>query len=916
MKQFKNLILAGALVVGLAGFAVSCNKYGDDIEEIRSELNKLATKDDVATQISSLQSALSAAQSATNDAKAAAEKALAEAKAAGDQAAAAKAAADKAAAEAKEAVLAEVEKKLGALQEQLESVTEDALAEVAKAVEDAKKELEEITGAIADSITSIELVYSNAKKIDDNIRFTTIVEKANVFGKDLKNEITFTKDAQKQRSATFKVRVSPANAELTPEMISLVNSKGQNLDEVIEVVSVKRFNGLLTKAAENSGLWTVEVALKNYEKKAFEAIEKTKDGKILYAVQANNTSYSEVRYATSSYDLTLSYKDYSAQNGFGFWVNEKFVDEINNRFDKTSVSFNPKPNEAQYYKEMKWAKDPAVAPVVTGNVNVATDTDDNRSLKPVYPAVQDEPLLISLYDKDEEAYENIRAFYVVLDEKNAVESAPSELNAWKSYTIEGLNEVCEGSELELTIKSNTSINDVIGFRVYAVNYDGTLVDPDGRAFYVQIGNAGQDWNAIATTVVPQSEKIGDFTTTAVAAKATKLTDKQFIAEWTTDVITKNGAKVNQVFNVEFQNASGKKVFATTEANTGKPLDMVEFNTIAKVKVTSVNSALAWTDIEDDKAYTGTLTIKSTSGHVLATIQVSMTKKLPEGLPTTFSPKTNQIIDGVWNAYLIPDEWTAPNATAGTMAMTEVFNFGTTEKAILENYQVIFETTKADEKGAYTKPYPVAGNETLEVAKALIDNKTQHATTVKYNYGQISSVKNAKGEYVEVIRNYSEDFQTVYNCIYNSTYTWNWATREQLEKVTGDNYTNSKGTGYKTDLPYQTTWIYGNNTSYVIDLANAVYGVSSRDSRYNAALGKPYEGSLTSVEQKNVKVISNQNKVEEYFEVVSVQGTTLTFKEKADSSNPVGNVPSTLVIKCQDSYGHDVTVELAITIKQR
>lgn len=43
--------------------------------------------------------------------------------------------------------------------------------------------------------------------------------------------------------------------------------------------------------------------------------------------------------------------------------------------------------------------------------------------------------------------------------------------------------------LEITINGDNIIDDIIGFRVYAVNYDGTLVDPDGKAFYVKLGKS-------------------------------------------------------------------------------------------------------------------------------------------------------------------------------------------------------------------------------------------------------------------------------------------------------------------------------------------------------------------------------------------------------------------------------------------
>jgi hypothetical protein len=83
------------------------------------------------------------------------------------------------------------------------------------------------------------------------------------------------------------------------------------------------------------------------------------------------------------------------------------------------------------------------------------------------------------------AAEKVKAMYVTFDKKaNAVESAPSEWNAWNSYKYEGLNTVVEGTTATIKISPNEDqeiINDFIGFRVYAVNLDGTLVDPDGRA---------------------------------------------------------------------------------------------------------------------------------------------------------------------------------------------------------------------------------------------------------------------------------------------------------------------------------------------------------------------------------------------------------------------------------------------------
>ena len=84
-------------------------------------------------------------------------------------------------------------------------------------------------------------------------------------------------------------------------------------------------------------------------------------------------------------------------------------------------------------------------------------------------------------------------WYITYDfQANAVESSPSEWEAWKSYKdgITGLYEMTAASKpIKLRINKETAFEDVIGFRIWAVNYDGSLGDPDGRAFYVKVGDS-------------------------------------------------------------------------------------------------------------------------------------------------------------------------------------------------------------------------------------------------------------------------------------------------------------------------------------------------------------------------------------------------------------------------------------------
>jgi hypothetical protein len=97
----------------------------------------------------------------------------------------------------------------------------------------------------------------------------------------------------------------------------------------------------------------------------------------------------------------------------------------------------------------------------------------------------------------------IKGFFVTLDQQFSKESGNSEINAWWHYIYKNValtswnysEPIVEkvvlqnGNKGTIWIKDDNNLNngDVIGFRVHAVNLDGTLYDPDGRAFYVQVG---------------------------------------------------------------------------------------------------------------------------------------------------------------------------------------------------------------------------------------------------------------------------------------------------------------------------------------------------------------------------------------------------------------------------------------------
>ena len=810
-------------------------------------------------------------------------------------------------------------------------------------------------------VTSVELVLSYTSTQQDDapeLMFSTVTEQENVFeeegwdGQAISNQITFTKGAQTQTASSFIVRVSPANAVLTPDMISLVNSKGENLDDFVTVTKVEKYNELLTRAATNNGLWEVSVELQSYDEDTFAAKqyadpEDVSKGKILYAVQVNNTKEGDAdRYVTSTYDVTLNYDGFKPTSDLNFFVGDRYVSTINNRYsfanNPSLVNYNGNDTPATEYTWDGGSDTPSTTPVFTSTnpnaVNTMADSGDDRHDEKVYPAVQGEEITIALTTDDSKVVspDDIRAMYVTLDkEDNAVESAPSEWNAWESYVYTGLNTVVEGTEVTITINpaaGQNILNDYIGFRVFAVYYDGTLVDPDGKAFYVKVGDEAAAWNAVATTIVPDastatvpsSEKSDPYTVSGLS----KLSGTGLTATWTTTDQGRNGVPA---FDVEFYAGGTTPVFTASYNAHGTTVpSTVEFDKVTSIRTKPASDIDEWYKLNDGQAYTGTLTISNSEDFVLATMNITMTKKLP-AVPAGFSIKTNQLdANGVYNCYLVPNDWTAPNATSGKMDMDDVFNWGT---GVVDQFIISFADAARDindnTKIVANKVQGDKDNNTLIVDKEFIDThdkKTQHETTVSYNFGKISSAeKDARGNVIDYVRPVIESFPTVFTCIYNDTYTWHWATIEEIADYYGSPWDGKGVEAPSTELVYGTDYTFSDPKDNPFSFAAVIKGVSSRDGKYSAWLEVPYENSLQLQEVGGAgsgiwgQVITKDgNKVNEYFQVSKDAQGRLFFDATAisDDTNPTGPVPSTLRLQYKDMYGHPVTVNLDVTVVKR
>ena len=884
-KKFLSAILFGAMLATSAGTFVSCKDYDDDIENLQSQINNLATKSDVEAKLSQLQAALDAAK------------------------------AESSANAAKIAAIKQCQCDVDAMMKKIQDAVDADMKKYADEINALIEQAEAIVGEIADYVTSVELVDSytaangNWAKANErgHVVVSTTIEKENVFSKDIANAITFVKGTEIQTPNSFLVRVSPTNAVLTKDMISLVNSKGESLADVMEVVKVEKADVLLSRGATNNGLWNISVQAKNYgDGKAFAAAtlvdtKKAADAagnRVLFAAQVNNSLASaEARYVSSTYDLSFGWEPFVSAATLNFTVDGTDVAEINNRFANTSKSLKEQ-GKATMYAELEWAasteKYPTPAVAIDKDKKNVQPAADNRSDKAVALAVQGKAVKIALFETNEEgekvAPKNVRAIYVTLDKANAVESAPSELNAWNSYSYTGLNTVVEGTSTEITINGKSTINDYIGFRVYAVNFDGTLVDPDGKAFYVLVGDQAQEINAIATSVTPTSEEL--VATEAVEVKALADLGKYYFS-WEMDDAKAPKFDLNFVVDDKAEN-----VYITP----GTKSSVYTINRVLKI---ASKPTEPWTSYEDGKAYYGTLkAYKVVDGYefVAATLKVSFTKNLPTAVPEGFSFKDKQIINGIYNCYLEATDWAAGDATLsdGKMKVENFINFG---KGNAEQYELTFAESALD-KDKKKVNVTAKGDGYINVTNAFIDNATEHASKVVYNFGEISSVK-VDGKFVDYTITAAE-FKTVWCCFYKSdVHTWGWITREQL----GAEYTAKGEDGnYTKALPYDTALTYASNEESHIAY---VFGKNAIDGEFSKTLDQVYNGSLVV---KEAKLISDATEKEDYFSVSNDLAFTAI---KTDlGSNPKADVPSTLIITCEDYYGHKITIKLPMTVKPR
>ena len=916
-RKYLSALLMGVLTLSSVSTFTSCKDYDDDINSLQEQVNKAALSSDVEALKTQVNNAASSAQNAATKAEEALTKAGANAteiatvkalatkngtdvaKALTDAANAATAASNAATAASNAATAAataqdsanaaltkiagldkelkklalnaqshvtatQLKNSLDSLSDVINKATSDSIANLTKIVNGYKGGI----NALYTAVTEVSLMGSwggnNGNSILNgkcNLTFKTGTIPANfTFGAKEKDDLngehsadskkSYVKDASINFPSEFLVRINPVNAKITPDMIKLIDSKGNDLNKLVKVVDVEKYDNLLTRASE-TGLWTVKVQLQDGVKLKDDGL-KANGKHILYAVAVNNTaSQAETvadaasRYVVSTYDLTVQ------------------------------------------------GTSPYVGANDLGNVKVKAESKDWKtvsSLKPnagatdlVY-AANGENVLVSFEDLS-----NVDRFYVVRDDKHAGESGSSELNAWKSYEYQGLNQVVAVEnglgKGTLNIKINGQVGDEVQFRIFAVNYNGTLVEQKGRPFRVYVG--------------------AESTTTSVAGNLVATGKATMETGWLPiSGSLKNGGNLPSTVEVTVNNVKINANVEYAKDNEGHPAADNSKIKFAKFSV-AADDLTKWAD-----GATATGTIKDGENVTVNTISVSLTKVMPTAESTKalmkYSWKDNQLNNGVYTAYLYPenDAWQSPvTVPTGYKDMNQAINGLNTNFVIsIANADLKAENGKNYYKNALNvtaSPWKVEVNNAKDDAGvALIDNETKHETTIGYNYGKISSVNPTQDYIVNV-----ETVQTVFACPLNTAaQTYAWAQVPAVYGTNGQVVTPAKDVNILT---------YGSTKTVVPNIFTNLIAHNSFD---NTVFG----GKLSVVAAKYVKIeaklISNGSKLEDYYTATVTNGV-ITFAKQSAATNPTADVASTLVLTMTDAFGHENVYKLPFTVKR-
>lgn len=875
-RKYFSALLMGALTIASVSTFTSCKDYDDDIDNLQSQIDKAGLQSDIDALKTQLQDAASTASAA----KTTAESALAKANDAAVKADVEKAiqkvevTANKAATDVATAISNAANAQTTA------DGAQKAADAAAKAAKDAQKQADQ---AVKDAAAAPTTANAAAKQADFEKALERIgnLETSRVTADKLDEKLTQLKeellgaDGDKETIGSLTVKVN-AYKGAVEELYSAVTSV-----ELVETYS--GVNGFTSNWNTTNGITslTVEMLHGLISDDSKFGDENGNEKAILYAVAINNTVDSKAeaaadRYVVSTYDVKPTYNKFVPSNDFTFKVGGKDVSEIHNRWTGYEIVGENSNFSSDKNPELAWANDAAAEPVLEGekknveNANYRSHRSDVRYWNSLLQVEVGKPFSIT----DLKTSDNTAAdyYYVVLDKDNAIESGVSELNAWKNYEIDNLNKVVPASEnLTLTIQTEAANHDIIGFRVYAVNKDGKLLDPDGKAFYVVVGEN------YTSGIVGNLDAVN------------KITEKK-------DFSPVDGVSYGPWELVADNNAcplSEKPVFAAVYYNKDGN-ETTNMSEVTKIAFKVNNPAL----IADG----ATVSLKSTlrkytdnNFYEVGTVTATYTKVLPKAFPAdiTFRPaQETGKGTGYFIAYMTPENgYTVTNKSVyGSVDLNNVF-YNLDDNV---SFEIADAAKDANDKLTSVRADKANNFVAKVAAKDFINSTTKHAVTAKYNYGEISLVKNNKtGQWEKkpCSVDYGKSLSVTFAC-WHSASSYSWKEQPALQWKATANV-------IKTDIK----------------------NIAVKNTYNNDFFGGTFAQLLTN-KYLEVKAgsahLTYEGQVDPYFtvEVDATNGQFIFTQTGIQAENaPTVDHTENLEFVVVDAYGHEVPQSFKVTIKR-
>lgn len=766
------------------------------------------------------------------------------------------------------------------------------------------------------ALTGVELfaTYTGSGLNVNGAKPTSLVMLHGIVGEDSKfgdNEaykasdpiVAFVKGSEIAQNQGVIVKVNPVNVDLTKATVKLINSKGEVLDYV-EAGTPEKYDYLITRAGNNvgGGLWKIPFKVKGADEEAFkkatqaEVNGQTKD--ILYAVAINNTDSAAERYVSSTYDVAPTYKKFAPLATLDYKVNDKDVAEIHNRWHRGNYALTEDARKYDYdLAELKW-KDGKPATAKTDQNTVEDGSDARWEKSPLHVEVN-QAFNIKLENTEAKYY------YVTLDKDFAIESAPSEWNAWSSYSYDGLfKTTAADSTLSLKITSDAANGDIIGFRVFAVNADGTLLDPDGRAFYVQVGEAANTESVAGNDTITSANA---YITSASALKTAKANVVDMPLTKSFQSSTRNLSGVLNLDDATKGNLlNNESAYYILLDKDKKPA--ADWKDAKYVRV-GVNNGGNW---KDGTQISGTIKAEkegtSTSAAVtLNTLVVTVKKVLPttDNYKLTFLPKQeDEEGTGKFTLYMVPVNGWAATTTSdeGKIDLNNTF-YGIKDK----NITFTFADAKKEGDKIVSN---VVKNKQLTEAKEFIDSKTYRKVIAAVNFGKISSNKVDKdGNKVDYTLDIDQDLQARFAC-WETANTYAWGTHKEGTGKNEHSVSNKPSVMWNAEGAYTELDLSTGDKS--ISVVNS-YDPMRFSGELNNLIGTNKYLKIKDGSAHFTYGTGDKKQIDPYFKPTIAADGKVTLTNTQIENAPTADHDENLEFVVIDCYGHEKTLSFSVTV---